>query len=340
MTHVRSIGLATGVEGPLTAELAAAAGRACRVLGIAVDRVATPEDADRVDVVLGIAYPHYYPVFRGRTIGRPRIAWLGEPLPPADDSLADRLVRPLPMGRMLDVVIPAWTVGRRRTTPPWMVRWRERAAFHHDQRFNLAAHVAAARRGIQLIVTSSDRAATLGRRGIAASVVPYGYDEELAGAPADPGIDRDIDVLILGTMITRFPTRRARITAEVLRQLDPTVRVVVVEDGLWGHDRCVLMRRARLVLNIQRVPGNFTGIRSMLAAAAGAVVVSEPVTWPSPFVPGVHYVEAPPAGLADAIGELLAGRERRLAIGRAAQDLVVHDLTMTSSMERLLEAIA
>lgn len=339
MTELVAVGVASGLEDPLSVELGAALAAACQDLGVQVRRVATRSDAEGLDAVVGIAYPDYYPFFYDPTFPARSHAWLGEPLPPADERLTDRLTRPLRLGRVVDALILGATLGRRRSPPPALTRWRERIAFRRDQTRNLGLVRAAARHGIGLVVTSRDRADSLARFGIVAPVIPFGYDAAFAGEPADPDLGRDIDVLVIGTAIRGVPTRRARITAEALAGLAPSVRTLVVEGGTWGGERSILLRRARIVLNVQRVPGNFTGLRSVLAGAAGALVVSEPVTTPEPFVPGVHYVEAPAARLAATIHEVLADRPRRLAIARAAQALVVEELTMRRSAERLLAAI-
>ena len=59
-----------------------------------------------------------------------------------------------------------------------------------------------------------------------------------------------------------------------------------VVEGVWGHDREVLLRRTRVVLDVHRIPGNFVGLRLLLSLAAGAALVTEPMTDPYPFMPG------------------------------------------------------
>jgi hypothetical protein len=109
-------------------------------------------------------------------------------------------------------------------------------------------------------------------------------------------------------------------------------------EGLWGEDRTALLRRTRLVLNVMRVPGEFIGLRLVMAIAAGAVVVSEPMTDPFPFVPGVHFVEAPLARLLDEARNLLEDEPRRRKVAEAGQALLEGQLTMTQSLQRVLFA--
>ena len=139
-----------------------------------------------------------------------------------------------------------------------------------------AVHRRAARDGIRLVVTSADRAASLRRVGIRARV-SFGYHPVHAGPPhAVDDADRDIDVLVLATDASGVPTRRAR-ARRGGRGAGLAVRVELAQGGAWGADRHRLIARARVVLNINRAPGNFTGIRTVLVGAAGAALVSEPV---------------------------------------------------------------
>lgn len=335
MTRIRAVGLARGTEDRLSFELATAVGVALASLGIASRPVGSSSEIDGLDAIIGVGYPYRYPVLQGPSCPVPRFAWLGEPLPPADETAASRLIRPLKLGRILDGTIAFSSAGGRRPAAN-LVRWRERVAYDRDRTHNLAAHRDASGNGVNLVVTSNDRAQSLARHGIDALVVPFGYEVGFAGEPTDPGTDRDIDLLVLGTSSTQVPTRRARITAATLAALPASIRPVIVEGGVYGSERHALLRRARVILNVHRAPGNFTGIRTVLAGAAGAVLVSEVVGMPQPFEPGVHYLEAPPDRLAGTVAEVLDDTSRRLAVGRAAQAFLVEDLTMRRSVERII----
>jgi hypothetical protein len=324
----------------LSRELALAVEAACQELGVDVRKVRQPRDADGVEILLGISYPEAYPALVDGTVGARRVAWIGEPLPPRDERLGDLVLRRVPMGRILDLCLSMWAATRAKPSSR-LRRWREAAAYAYDRRVNLRAHRRAAKAGITIVVTSRDRAASLSRYGIVAPVVPYGYHAAFAGTPCDPGSGtRDIDVLFLGTAATGVPTRRARIAAQVFTELGVSVRTVIVEDGLWGAKRTALLQRAKVVLNVHRAPGNFEGIRSILAAAAGALVVSEPVDDPHPFVPGIHFVDAPAEELAAKTLSYLRDNEQRIAIARSLQDFVVTEVTMRRSVARLLEAVS
>jgi hypothetical protein len=111
-------------------------------------------------------------------------------------------------------------------------------------------------------------------------------------------------------------------------------------DGVWGTERADLLRRSRVVVNVARVPGDFIGVRLVLVIAAGAVVVSEPMTDPFPFVAGVHFVEAPLEGLLAAARELEADEPRRRRIAEAGQRLLVGELSMEHCLGRALRPSA
>jgi hypothetical protein len=334
-----SLGLALGDGDFLVQDVMRGIEGSARDLGIDVAWVGDSRSAARRDVVIAVGYPHYYDWLARRLPSTRRIIWIGEPLPPPDERPAARLLRRLPTGRILDRIAPGARIGGRGERSVRLTEWRERAAFDHDRRFNLASHRRAKWDGFDLVVTSADRAASLRHAGIDAAVVPYGYHADLAGPPqpAD-GTGRDIDVLVLAHGVAGLPTRRVRVLAEVLHDLGPTVRTKLMSAGAFGIERQRELGRARVVLNIHRVPGNFTGIRTVLAGAAGAVIVSEPVDTPAPFVPGVHYLEAPARALAATIHTILDDEPRRVRIATTMQRLLLDELTMARSLEAVLRA--
>lgn len=184
----------------------------------------------------------------------------------------------------------------------------------------------------ELVVTNRAAAATLARRGVTASVVPWGYAAAVAGEILPPGLgDRDLAVVSLGRTDAWVAWRRRELARLVVSE--PQLTVV---ENVWGPERNALLRRSRVVLNVQRVPGNFVGLRLLLALAAGAVVVTEPMTDPYPFAPGVHYVEAPLDGLLDEARALLADEKRRRRIVEEGQALISDELTMVNSLRRVL----
>ena len=183
-----------------------------------------------------------------------------------------------------------------------------------------------ARRVDRLVVTSRDRQAALADRDLAAEAVPFGYAEAVAGPlfPPDQGT-RDLAIVTLARRHLGLSGRALIVD----RWRDEEPRLNAIEDA-WGDERGKLLRRSRVVLNPSRIPGDFGGWRLVLALAAGAVVVSEPMADPFPFVSGVHFVEAPADGLLAAARDLIADEPRRRRIASAGQSLLAGDLAMAA----------
>ena len=73
--------------------------------------------------------------------------------------------------------------------------------------------------------------------------------------------------------------------------------------------------------------------------ANGAMVVSQPCYRPDPFVPGVHYAEAPVEELPDLIRHYLTHEEERERIVAAGRRLVTEELTFARSAETIVEIV-
>jgi hypothetical protein len=76
----------------------------------------------------------------------------------------------------------------------------------------------------------------------------------------------------------------------------------------------------------------------LTAFAAGAVLITEPIDDPHPFVPGLDHVEAPIDRLVDEVASLLADEPVRLAIAEAAQDRIRDEFSMGAMLQRVLAA--
>lgn len=186
-----------------------------------------------------------------------------------------------------------------------------------------------------LAVTSRERATFLAERGIDAFVAPFGHR-------ADDGrildLERDIDVLLLGTM--KAPHRR-----RVVRHLrEAGVPVMTAGDysdpSLWGESRTELVNRVKIMLSVGRFPGTLVGVRFLIAMACGALVVSEPPYDPSPYVPGEHFVQASIEDLPLVIERHLADEGERARIAQRAHHFVTTELTMERSFSALLDVVA
>jgi hypothetical protein len=151
------------------------------------------------------------------------------------------------------------------------------------------------------------------------------------------GLERTIDVLFLGD--TR-PLRRHRLLRYLRRQgIDVDVRGSWTDPALWGESRSRLLNQTKLVVHVQRYAGKVAAMRLVIALANGAMVVAEPCYRPDPFVPGVHYAEAPTKELPDLIRYYLEHDEERERIVAAGHRLVTEELTFARSAELMVSIL-
>lgn len=330
------LGLAIDPD-PLFADLIDAVRATAGDLGIEALDVLTAAQMAAVDDLLLIGRPGRYRSLldeRGRVAPR-RIVWTGEPLPPLSTGPPERRF-PAPDGSpspLLRLARPVGSVLRRVPLPAPLDRQRVAMATNRLLIANLDELAMAAANGARLVVTSRDRGAVLAGHGFDAAVVPFGYHELHAG-PLTPAIDgaRDIGLLMLGTRATH--TRRARQVDDLRRS--GSGGGLTTAEGVWGSERAALLRRTRVLVDVHRIPGNFVGLRLLLSLAAGAALVTEPMTDPGPFIPGTHYLEAPASRLIDVATDLAADEVRRARLVDAGQALLRDELTMRASLEQVL----
>lgn len=186
-----------------------------------------------------------------------------------------------------------------------------------------------------LVVAAKAYQAYLAEDGIAVDHVPLGYHES-QGRLLD--LERDIDVLFLGEHRLR---RRQRVLRRLRREgLDVLVLGDYSDPELWGEARTELLNRTKIMLHIPRLEGHCSDIRMNVSMATGALLVSEPLCLPDPFVPGVHHVEAPLDELPGVIRRYLADEEARRRIAERAHGFLTRELTLGRSFTRLLELAA
>ncbi len=328
------LAIADESQHPLHDELIEAALAGANERGIDAERLKDPRDEWRFDAVLLLGYPHYYPRFRGAPRSTRRISWYGENLPAAGATRAQALARSVPSARLLDVVHDSAgrLLGPR--SRQRVLRLRESAAAERELGRNLA-ELRAAREWIdELVVVSRNRVLGASLAGWEARLVPFGYHAAMAGPLVPPGSPgRDIDVLLLGRDVSARG-RRARGVAEFRRRLGERARLVVVEGGAQGPERHALIARARVVIDIHRIPGNSTGIRYVLVTAAGAALVNEQTFDEWLPDPERHVVEVSRERLADEVVGLLADEPRRRQLVDAGQELLRNELSMADCLAR------
>lgn len=332
------LGIAHAGPDPLIDSLIESIAHSAADIGLATRRVEQPEDERSVDVLLVVGFPRSYASLLDAPRSARRIAWFGEPLPRSLIGDQAGSAAPAAVGRGLRLMKRSVGPITRRLLPGPLGRVREAAAIAEERASNLADAIWCSRLVDRVVVTSRDRARTLADHSVDAATVPFGYHPAAAGplvAPAREG--RDVAVVVVGAGTEERRLRRGRVLSAIAPELD-SLGTVVRLDGVWGADRDAVMRRARVVVDIQRVPGNFTGIRFLIAMAAGAVIVAEPLDDPHPFVPGRDHIEAPAGEIADTVAAILADEAHRRAIAENGQALLAGDLSMRASLERVLAA--
>ena len=192
------------------------------------------------------------------------------------------------------------------------------------------------RKLVDLLVTSTKaRQEFLAERGIPSSFEPHGYEPSCGH---DLGLERDIDVLFLGAPDVPRTRRQARRLRR--RGIDVLALGSWTDPAYWGDNRNHLLNRARILLNLQRLPGLLSGARFILGMATRALVISEPVYQPAPFVPGKHYVSATVEEMPSVIRHYLAREDERREIVETAHGFVTKELTLERGVSRILELIA
>ncbi len=154
-------------------------------------------------------------------------------------------------------------------------------------------------------------------------------------------LERDIPVLWLGKIGSR---RRARLLEQLRAELEQRGVQLYMVDGverpyIFGHERTILLNRAKITLNLMRQPWDDNSMRFYLAAVNGSLVVSEPMWHHSPFVDGQHLVTTPIPELAETICYYLEHENERQRLAEQARELVVNELTMEKSLGYILSVL-
>jgi hypothetical protein len=335
------VGIADGGPDPLTDRIRTAIEEAAVALGFNTLKVDDPDAEARVDILLFAGVPRSYARFLTTKRRSRRIAWFGEPLPgppmtgrPGGSAMSGPVLAGTALVRRLLGPIT------RRPLPGPLRGLREDMAINYECSANLADAYWCSRFVDEMVVTSRDRAQVLAASGVGARVVPYGYHPTLAGPLAGTdGADRDIAVAAVGSALGARYLRRGRVFEGILPALESFGRVTVL-DGIWGPERDALLRRSRVLLDIHRIPGNFAGLRFLTAFASGAVLVTEPLNDPYPFVSGRDHVETSTARLVDGVAALLDHEPTRRTMAATAQDRLREELSMGAMLQRVLGGVS
>ncbi|NQY57495.1 MAG: glycosyltransferase [Ilumatobacteraceae bacterium] len=204
--------------------------------------------------------------------------------------------------------------------------------------FRLTADVA--RRGLRTLDINRVAVAALRDEGIDTRHLQMGAVDSLAAA----SVDRDIDVLFLGSLDDR--------RGEVLASLAPLLYERRSELRLFRFDRPVgadtpglvfgaqkaaLLARARVLINVHRDgaddgPAYFEWVRMVEAMANGCAVLTEPSDAHDPLEAGTHFVEASRDAFGGELIELLDDEPRRAAVAEAGRRAVTEQLAFGPSV--------
>jgi hypothetical protein len=158
------------------------------------------------------------------------------------------------------------------------------------------------------------------------------------------GLERDLAVLWIGKRRTR---RRSAMLDRLRTSLAAHGATMLVVDGVehpfvFGRERTRLLNRATITLNV--LPTWYDGALSYrfpLAAANRSLVVSEVVLPHAPhLVPNVHYADASPDELSDALLHYLHAPAERDRIVAAAYRSVIDEHPFIDSVAAIMRALA
>ena len=189
-----------------------------------------------------------------------------------------------------------------------------------------------------MLVSSQDRCDYLKERGIQSHRVPMGHVSLLEETPPPNNKEaaRDIDVLFIGAQSLRH-------RSETVQQLeDAGIKVMSIgdyhNDSLWGPERDLLIRRAKIFLNLQRYPAMLPGMRFLIGMANRAMIVSESLYKPIPYVPGEHLIETPRRELAATLRRYLDDHDERERIANNGYEFS-KTMTTRHSMTQIVDHI-
>lgn len=186
-----------------------------------------------------------------------------------------------------------------------------------------------------LVVSAPGRQEFLAERGISSHFVPVGWLPQMG---RDLALTRDMDVLFLGSLDV---PRRNRILKSLRHQ---GVNVTALGDwnnpAYWGESRTMLINRAKILLNLPRTAGEYSGIRILMGLANKALVVSEPIYRSDPYVPGKHFVMGGLEEIPGLISRYLDDEEARSPIVEEGHRAARETFTMERSLHRILEIAA
>lgn len=172
--------------------------------------------------------------------------------------------------------------------------------------------------------------------GIPSLLVPRGHHPDYGERR---GLERDIPAVWMGKLRT---SRRRQGVHWIRNELRKHGKDLLVFDGqerdfIYADERTRILNRTWFVLNLFfSGPTDELSIRFFIAAANGAVVLTEPGLNQYPFVPGKHLLEAPIELMPDTILYYLKHPDALQRIADNMHALIREDITLQQSIARIL----
>jgi hypothetical protein len=182
-----------------------------------------------------------------------------------------------------------------------------------------------------IFVNTTPKKEFLDAMGISSTFVPLGYHRDMG---IDLSTPRDIDVLCIGELAYG---RRKPIVEFVQAELAKRgIKLTIVSGSCYGEQRSELLSRAKISLNVPRFSWDIPTIRIFMSMGCGSMVISEDVCDTSPFVPGRHFGQAKVEALPDLIADYVTNEEKRLAVVRAANELINGKLCLQNVVNQVI----
>jgi hypothetical protein len=186
-----------------------------------------------------------------------------------------------------------------------------------------------------LIVSTYGRKDFLDEKQIKTYMIPIGYYPKEHGFAMK--VAKDIDAVFLGTF--QVPRRKRIIRKLQKRGINVFARGDWWNPEFWDENRTHLLNRTKIFLNIQRNHGELSGYRFLLGMANKALVISEPVYKPEPYIPGVHYISANIDEVPDMIRYYLNHESDRQEIVENAHQFITTELTLKNSVTQIMDLV-
>ncbi len=186
-----------------------------------------------------------------------------------------------------------------------------------------------------LALSSSVYAEHLSQFGITSMVIPRGYHPAYGQLL---GFERDIAVVWMGKTRNR---RRKQAIYWLKDQLAKRGLVMRIYDGeknhfIFGEERTHILNRTWFVLNLFTHPTDELSIRYYIAAANGAVILTEPGENQYEFVPGKHLIECPIKEMPDIVQYYLERSKEWQRISDTMLALMKQELTLEESVAKII----